>query len=197
MVSTYASAVFGPTPGWVISNFACGFSSAACCTAQSSVPICWFNIASSPSKSSRRHAAQGFKGNSRNIFCPAWLHSVRFFCTPLFKERCCSSFFTRLRMITSLCRCNTNCRGQIALLPVRHPQARESAFDHQLQNMRRVPPVRLLLAYVTGPDLRRISDPDLVPQVLDQFDEPLTVARGLHPDQYRRRRTESGTESGT
>src|SRR2546426_133169 len=98
MVSTYASAVFGPTPGWVISNFACGFSSAACCTAQSSVPICWFNIASSRSKSSRRHAAQGFRGSSR-----------------------------------------------------------------------------------------RISDPDLMPHVLDQLHEPLTVARGLHTDQQRRR----------
>jgi hypothetical protein len=35
--------------------------------------------------------------------------------------------------------------------------------------------VRLLLAHVTGLDLRRIPDPDLMPQVLDQFDEPLTV----------------------
>src|ERR1019366_1525157 len=33
----------------------------------------------------------------------------------------------------------------------------------------------------------RISDPDLVPQVLHQFDEPLAVARGLHANQCRRR----------
>ena len=53
--------------------------------------------------------------------------------------------------------------------------------------MGRVPFVRLLLAHVTGPDLRRIPDPDLVPQILDQFDKPLTVARGFHADQRRRR----------
>src|ERR1700733_4409717 len=52
--------------------------------------------------------------------------------------------------------------------------------------MCRVPLVRLLLAHVTGSDLRRISDPDLVSQVFHQLDEPLTVARGLHADQYRR-----------
>src|ERR1019366_4641331 len=53
--------------------------------------------------------------------------------------------------------------------------------------MSRVPLVRLLLAHVTGPDLRRISDPNLVPQVLHQLDEPLAVPRGLHADQHRRR----------
>src|ERR1700685_2246930 len=50
-----------------------------------------------------------------------------------------------------------------------------------------VPLVRLLLAHVTGPDLRRIPDPDLVSQVFHQLDEPLAVARGLHADQHRRR----------
>src|ERR1700683_1158405 len=53
--------------------------------------------------------------------------------------------------------------------------------------MRRIPLVRLLLAHVTGPDLRRISDPDLVSQVFHPLNEPLTVARGLHADQHRRR----------
>src|SRR5450631_2524986 len=53
--------------------------------------------------------------------------------------------------------------------------------------MRRIPLVRLLLAHVTGPDLRRVSDPDLVSQVFHQLDEPLAVARGLHPDQNRLR----------
>src|SRR6202451_1566421 len=50
-----------------------------------------------------------------------------------------------------------------------------------------VPLVRLLLAHVSGPDLRRIPDPDLVSQVFHQLDEPLAVARGLHADQHRRR----------
>src|SRR5439155_658548 len=35
---------------------------------------------------------------------------------------------------------------QVALLPVRSPQARKPALLHQLQNVRRVPLVRLLLA---------------------------------------------------
>src|SRR5438874_7243600 len=49
----------------------------------------------------------------------------------------------------------------------------------------RRPVVGLLFAYITGPDLRRISDPDLVPQILDQLNEPLTVARSFHADQHR------------
>src|SRR5450759_5795969 len=53
--------------------------------------------------------------------------------------------------------------------------------------MSRVPLVRLLLAHVTGADLRRIPDPDLMAQVLHQLDEPLAVPRGLHADQHRRR----------
>src|SRR5881392_1306110 len=50
---------------------------------------------------------------------------------------------------------------QIALLPVRGPQPRKAPFHHQLQNVGRVPLVRLLLAHVAGPDLCRIPDPDL------------------------------------
>src|SRR5258708_36595746 len=76
---------------------------------------------------------------------------------------------------------------QITLLPVRRPQLRKPPFHHQFQNMSRVPFVGLLLAHVTGPDLRRISDPDFVSQVLHQFDEPLTVAGRFHADQRRRR----------
>jgi hypothetical protein len=76
---------------------------------------------------------------------------------------------------------------QIALFPVRRPQAWKPSFRHQLQNVRRVPLVRLLPAHITGPDLRRIPDPDLVPQILHQFHEPLAVARGLHAHQPRPR----------
>ena len=49
-----------------------------------------------------RRPAHGCSGSSRRICCPAWLHSLCFRCTPLFRQRCCSSFFTRARMITSL-----------------------------------------------------------------------------------------------
>src|SRR5438067_2230147 len=50
-----------------------------------------------------------------------------------------------------------------------------------------VPFVGLLLAHVTGPDLRRVSDPDRVPQIFYQLDKPLAVAGGFHADQRRRR----------
>jgi hypothetical protein len=60
------------------------------------------------------------------------------------------------------------------LLAVRRPQARKR-LSPQFQNMGCIQFVRLLFAHLTGLDLRRIPDPDLMPQVLDQFDEPLTV----------------------
>src|SRR5271168_1804110 len=76
---------------------------------------------------------------------------------------------------------------QIALVSVRTPKTRKTPFHHQFQNVGRVPLVRLLLAHKTSPDLRRISDPDLVPQIFDQLNEPRTVACGFHADQHRRR----------
>src|SRR5438093_786687 len=42
-----------------------------------------------------RHPAHFFSGRSRNNCCPAWLHSLRLRCIPLFRDTCCSSFFTR------------------------------------------------------------------------------------------------------
>ncbi len=110
MVSTNASAVFGPDSRLGHQQPRLRMFLGRLLHRLVQLPICWFNISSSPSKSSRRHEAQGFNGSSRNNFCPAWLHSVAFFCIPLFMERCCSSFFTRLRISTSLCRCNTSCR---------------------------------------------------------------------------------------
>ena len=41
---------------------------------------------------------------------PPGPHSLALRCIPRFRERCCSSFFTRLRISTSLCRCSTSCR---------------------------------------------------------------------------------------
>src|SRR5437870_7558955 len=57
------------------------------CTAPFSFPICSSNMVSSPSKSSRRHAAHFFSGSSRNNCCPAWLHSLRFRCMPLVQRK--------------------------------------------------------------------------------------------------------------
>jgi hypothetical protein len=48
-------------------------------------------------------------------------------------------------------------------------------------------PKRLLLPHIAGPNLRRISDPYLVAQTLDQVQEPLAVTACLDPDQRRRR----------
>jgi hypothetical protein len=76
---------------------------------------------------------------------------------------------------------------QVALLPIRRPQTRKPVFQHQLQDVRRIALVRLLLAHVTGPDLRRIPDQNRVPQILHQLDEPLTVTGRFHADQHRRR----------
>jgi hypothetical protein len=76
---------------------------------------------------------------------------------------------------------------QIALLPARYPQPGKPALDQQLQHVGRVPPVRLLLPHIAGPDLRRIPDPHLMPQFAQQIDQPVAVARGLQPDQRRRR----------
>ncbi len=129
-------------------------------------------------------ASTKFSGSSRNIFCPAWLRSLHLRCTPLFKERCCSSFFTRLRISTRLVPMQHQL-PQVALLPIRSPQPWKAVFQHQLQNVGCIPLVGLLLAHVTGPNLRCISDPDRMPQVLHQLNEPLAVARGLHADQHR------------
>jgi hypothetical protein len=47
----------------------------------------------------------------------------------------------------------------ISLSARRHPDAREASFHQQLQQMSRIPPVRLLLSHHGGSDLCRVSDP--------------------------------------
>ena len=47
---------------------------------------------------------------------------------------------------------------QIAILGVRHPDARKAILQHQLQYELRILPIRLLLAYSLRPYLRGISD---------------------------------------
>jgi hypothetical protein len=48
-------------------------------------------------------------------------------------------------------------------------------------------PFDKLRAGSTRANLRRVSDPNRVTQIFNQFDEPLTVPRRFHPDQHRRR----------
>src|SRR5437867_92193 len=76
---------------------------------------------------------------------------------------------------------------QIAHFTRRHPDARKLSFHQQLQNVCRVPLVRLLLPHIAGPNLRRIAHPQLVSQLTEQIHQPMAVARRLHPDQRRRR----------
>src|SRR5579872_491770 len=47
--------------------------------------------------------------------------------------------------------------------------------------MPRIPPVRFLSPHHQMPDLRRISNPQLLPQLRQHVLEPLRVAHGLHP----------------
>src|SRR5439155_6241469 len=138
-------------------------------------------IAISLSKSSRRRPAHGCSGSSRRICCPARLHSLCFRCTPLFRQRCCSSFFTRARdhqLVTM-----QQQLPQVAHFTRWHPDPRKPPLDQQLQNMRRIALVRLLLPHVAGTNLRRIAHPQLVTQLAQQIHQPVTVAGGFHADQ--------------
>ena len=100
-----ASEVIGPTPGCVISNRACACSSAACCAAWIQLADLLVQTLQQPQQVlAPPPAAQPSSGSSRNAFCPASVHSLRFFCTPRFSIRCCNPFFTRVRISTSLCR---------------------------------------------------------------------------------------------
>jgi len=70
---------------------------------------------------------------------------------------------------------------QIPVLPARHPDPRKIIFQHQLQNMLRIFPVRLLLAGSLAFDFGRVSDPQLDLQLTQQPLEPACVPAGFHP----------------
>src|SRR5271154_1518080 len=75
--------------------------------------------------------------------------------------------------------------AQIPLLGRRHPQLRKATLHQQLQNVSCIAPVGLLTAHIAGPDLGRIPDPYLMPQPLQQLDEPLAVPARFDPYQRR------------
>src|SRR3989454_4452372 len=77
----------------------------------------------------------------------------------------------------------------VALLRRRHPDAREAFRQQQIQQVLGVPRVGLLPPHGSGPNLGRVSDPQLVAQFRHQALEPLRVARRLHPDQRWLRQT--------
>ena len=158
--------MFGPTPGCVISNCACGCSSAALLAPLH--PACRSAGPTSPaarSKSSRRHAAQGLRRKFAQQLLSRLAPQLALALHSLIQRKVLQFVFHPAANLHQLVPMQHQL-PQIALLPVRSPQPRKPAFHHQLQNVRCIPFVRLLLAHVTGPDLRRISDPDLVPQIL-------------------------------
>ena len=73
---------------------------------------------------------------------------------------------------------------QIAILPARHPDLRETILQQQLQNQLCILPIRLLLAYSLGADLGGISDPQLKLQFAQQAFEPACVPAGFHSHPY-------------
>src|SRR6185437_12643863 len=69
---------------------------------------------------------------------------------------------------------------QIAVLPTRYPDLRETIFQQQAQDQLRILSIRLLLAHAFGANLGCISDPQLKLQLADQALEPARVAAGFH-----------------
>src|SRR5260370_385832 len=67
----------------------------------------------------------------------------------------------------------------------RYPDPRKPPFHQQLQQQQRIPPVGLLLSLATGADLRRVPDPQLMPQLREQPLEPLRLPTGLYPYTHR------------
>src|SRR6266850_8377726 len=78
---------------------------------------------------------------------------------------------------------------QILLFPGRSPDPRKPSFQQQFQNKRGIPAIVLLLAHVRNANLRRVSDPHVVPQCRGHLHKPLTVPGRLHPDQSRPRQS--------
>src|SRR5262245_47001694 len=73
--------------------------------------------------------------------------------------------------------------AQITLIPIRNPDTREAIFQQKLQYVSGIALVRLLLAHIAGPNLRRIAYPHLVSQLRQQIEKPLAVPSRFHSNQ--------------
>src|SRR5437899_5661217 len=82
---------------------------------------------------------------------------------------------------------------QIAVLPAGHPDLRKVIFQHESQDQLRVLAIRLLLAHSPGPNLGRVANPQLKPQLGHQTLEPAGVPARLHADAHRFFRTRKST----
>src|SRR5579864_5966525 len=70
--------------------------------------------------------------------------------------------------------------SQVAVLRIRHPDPRETVFDHQPQQQLRILPIGLLLAHPFGADLSRVPNPQFELQLAQQALEPTRVPAGFH-----------------
>src|SRR3984885_730255 len=71
--------------------------------------------------------------------------------------------------------------SQIPILPTRYPDLGKTILHQQLQNMLRILPIRLLLAFALPSDLSGVSDPQLTLQ-LGQYPPQLpTLVCDLRP----------------
>jgi len=73
----------------------------------------------------------------------------------------------------------------VALFQARHPDAREAMLQQQLQQVRCVPPVGLLLAHFLGPDSASIAQPQLETQFGQQPFEPGIMPASFHAHAHR------------
>src|ERR1700730_15227582 len=70
---------------------------------------------------------------------------------------------------------------QIPILPTRYPDLGKTILHQQLQNMLRILPICLLLAFALPSDLGGVADPQLKVQFRQQSLEPARMSTGLHP----------------
>src|SRR5215467_3968886 len=73
----------------------------------------------------------------------------------------------------------------VALLSRRRPDPGKVVLQHQIQNVRCIAAVRLLLPYLCSTDSRRIPDPDLVPHLTEHVGKPMAVPGRLQPQTHR------------
>ena len=110
MIRTKASAVIGPTPGWIISSCTSGRRSASCAIALLNSSIIGLSRSSNSKSSCRRRLVQGASGNDSKRARPFLLHSPFFPRSPSFMAIACNWFMTRVCIPTNRWRCNSSCR---------------------------------------------------------------------------------------
>jgi hypothetical protein len=83
----------------------------------------------------------------------------------------CNWFMIRVRACTIRCRCHNHCRrsrfSQLGTQTWGKP-----VLQQQAQNQLCILPIRLLFAHSLRPDLSRVSDPQLEPQLAEQPFKP-------------------------